>query len=111
MSDLKTLKCEACRVGAPQVTQEEVLRFSPLVPEWKIVEENGIKKLKRKFIFENFAQGLSFVNKIAAVAESEGHHPALCLEYTHVIVSCWTHKIKGLHMNDYIMAAKIDAIR
>ena len=108
--DLATKKCTACRVGEPMVTSEEILELSPQIPDWSIIEIDGIKRLERSFKFKNFGEALSFTNKIGLVAEEEGHHPAILTEWGKVTVTWWTHKIKGLHRNDFIMAARTDQL-
>jgi 4a-hydroxytetrahydrobiopterin dehydratase len=72
------------------------------------VEKDGIKRLERSFLFDDFAQALAFTNKVGQIAEEEGHHPDILTEWGRVTVSWWTHKIGGLHKNDFIMAAKTD---
>lgn len=108
MEELTHLKCEACRVGAPTATDKEIAEFRQQVPQWTIVEREGIKRLERTFTFKNFVDALAFTNKVGEIAEEEGHHPALLTEWGRVTVTWWTHKIKGLHRNDFIMAAKTD---
>ena len=110
MDALRNMKCAACRRGEPTVTDTEITEFHPQVPEWQIVERGGIKRLERVFGFENFAQALTFTNRVGELAEAEDHHPALLTEWGKVTVEWWTHKIKGLHRNDFIAAAKTDAI-
>jgi 4a-hydroxytetrahydrobiopterin dehydratase len=103
-------KCVACRRDAPTVTDEEIADLHPQVPDWELVEEAGIKRLRRVFSFDDFAQALEFTNDVGKIAEEEGHHPALLTEWGRVTVSWWTHKIRGLHRNDFIMAAKTDEL-
>ncbi len=110
MTSLTDLKCVACRRGAPTVTDEETGEMRPQVPDWEIVERDGIKRLERVFPFPDFAQALLFTNKVGALAEEEGHHPALLTEWGKVTVTWWTHKIGGLHRNDFIMAAKTQSL-
>jgi len=113
MPDIQTLtkmKCVPCRGGEPTVTDLEVKGLHPQVSEWEIVERNNIKRLVRVFRFENFIQALEFTNKVGDIAEQEGHHPVIVTEWGRVKVSWWTHKIKGLHQNDFIMAAKTDEL-
>ncbi len=110
MTQLHENTCEACRRGAPTVTEEEIAELSPQVPEWQIVEEDGIRKLRRVYTFRNFVEALDFTNKIGGIAEEEGHHPDLLTEWGKVTVTWWSHKIKGLHRNDFIMAAKSDRL-
>ncbi len=110
MADLKELKCIPCRGDVPPLTDEEVERLKPQVSGWEVIEVEGIKRLQRVFKFRNFADALSFTNRVGELAEAEDHHPALLTEWGKVTVTWWTHKIKGLHQNDFIMAAKTDAL-
>jgi 4a-hydroxytetrahydrobiopterin dehydratase len=100
--------CEPCRLGAPKVTDEEIQALRPQVPEWHVVERGGIQRLERAFRFDDFAQALAFTNRVGAIAEAQGHHPALLTEWGRVTVTWWTHKIGGLHRNDFVMAARTD---
>lgn len=110
MASLTAEKCVACRAGAPQVTPAETAELQPQIPDWDLKEGQEIPQLERVYRFRNFAQALDFTNAVGALAEEEGHHPALLTEWGRVTVTWWTHKIKGLHRNDFIMAAKTDAI-
>jgi len=110
MDDLIQAKCDVCRIGAPPATKEEIKNLMPQIPEWNIVTRDGINRLERIYIFDNFVDALSFTNQVGDLAESEGHHPALLTEWGKVTVTWWTHKIKALHRNDFIMAAKTDQI-
>ena len=110
MTNLAGQKCEACRVGAPPATEEQITSFMPTLPEWQIMEVDGIKRLIRSYPFADFRAALVFTNKVGVIAEEEGHHPALLTEWGKVTVSWWTHKIRGLHINDFIMAAKTDTL-
>jgi 4a-hydroxytetrahydrobiopterin dehydratase len=110
MTQLTQSKCVACRKGEPTVTDEEIAEFRPQVPDWQLVEVDGVKHLQRVFQFDNFVHALAFTNKIGDIAEEEGHHPALLTEWGRVTASWWTHKIRGLHRNDFIMAAKSDQL-
>jgi 4a-hydroxytetrahydrobiopterin dehydratase len=103
-------KCVACRRDAPTVTDEEVAELSPQVPDWDLIEIDGIKRLRRVFLFDDFAGALAFTQKVGEAAEEEGHHPALLTEWGRTTVTWWTHKIRGLHRNDFVMAAKTDAL-
>lgn len=102
--------CVACRKDAPRVTEQEIAELHPQIPDWKIVERDGIQRLERVFTCQNFSAALDLTNRIGALAEAEGHHPALLTEWGRVTVTWWTHKIRGLHRNDFIMAAKTDAL-
>jgi 4a-hydroxytetrahydrobiopterin dehydratase len=108
MSKLWEMRCTACRGDEPTLTDAEIAKLRPQVPEWQVVEREGIKRLERVFKFRSFAQALTFTNKVGEQAEEEGHHPALLTEWGKVTVTWWTHKIGGLHRNDFIMAARTD---
>jgi 4a-hydroxytetrahydrobiopterin dehydratase len=110
MSLLTFKTCESCRVGAQLVTQEEIKQYMPQLPDWEITVAGEVSRLERTFEFENFKQALQFTNKVGALAEQEQHHPAILTEWGKVTVSWWTHKISGLHVNDFIMAAKTDEV-
>lgn len=110
MENLAAQKCEACRRGAPTVTPEEEAELRPQIPAWERVEREGIPRLERVFQFPDFAAALAFTNRVGQIAEDEGHHPALLTEWGKVTVTWWTHKIRGLHRNDYVMAAKTDQL-
>ena len=101
--------CEACRSDAPQVSAEEQDALLMELPDWQVVNQDGVPQLLRVYAFRNFVQGLAFTNEVAKLAEAAGHHPAILLEYGKVTVRWWTHKIHGLHRNDFIMAARTDA--
>lgn len=102
--------CEACNAQAPLATQDQIVSLHAQIPEWDIVESEGVKQLKRSFSFKNFKQALAFTVKVGDMAETEGHHPLLLTEWGKVDVLWWTHSIGGLHVNDFITAAKTDAI-
>jgi 4a-hydroxytetrahydrobiopterin dehydratase len=110
MGELRGMTCEACQRGAPVATPEEREEFLPQIPEWAIVEREGVERLERVFRFPDFAAALAFTNRVGEIAEAEGHHPALLTEWGRVTVTWWTHKIRGLHRNDFVMAAKTDAL-
>jgi 4a-hydroxytetrahydrobiopterin dehydratase len=84
--------------------------FIRQVSDWEIVELDGIKRLRRVFAVDGFAQALELTKKVGELVEVEGHHPALLTEWGRTTVTWWTHKIKGLHRNDFIMAAKTDEL-
>jgi 4a-hydroxytetrahydrobiopterin dehydratase len=92
------------------VTEEEIAELHPQVADWELLEVDGVKRLQRAFPFDDFAQALEFTQRVGELAEQEGHHPALLTEWGRVTVTWWTHKIRGLHRNDFIMAAKTDAL-
>ncbi len=100
--------CVPCRGGIPPLTPQEAKAMMPQVPEWQLNSEST--KLERKFKFANFAEALAFVNKVGALAEEEDHHPDIAFGWGYATVVFYTHKIKGLHENDFIMAAKVNAL-
>ena len=110
MSDLSARKCEACRVDSPRVTQSQFDELKAGIPEWEVIDVEGVKRLTRAYRFKNFDEALAFTNRVGAAAEAEGHHPAILTEWGKVTVTWWTHKINGLHVNDFIMSAKTDAL-
>tara|TARA_B110000014_G_C19779677_1_gene405457 strand:+ start:200 stop:538 length:339 start_codon:yes stop_codon:yes gene_type:complete len=110
MSDLIKQKCVACRADAPRVTDDELPDLLKQIPDWQPITTESVLKLNKVFNFENYAEAISFTNKIAQLAEEEDHHPAILLEWGRVEVTWWTHKIGGLHKNDFIAAAKTDLL-
>jgi 4a-hydroxytetrahydrobiopterin dehydratase len=110
MANLIQEKCVACRRDAPKVTAAEVAELKPSIPDWQIRSPEGVDRLERVFEFPDFVTALAFTNRVGEIAEEEGHHPALLTEWGKVTVGWWTHKIRGLHRNDFIMAAKTDQL-
>ncbi|WP_416140228.1 4a-hydroxytetrahydrobiopterin dehydratase [Halomonas sp. HK25] len=110
MSQLSQQPCEACDKGAPTVSDAEIALFRPDIPEWKIIERDGIMQLERAFTFPDFKQALAFTHRVGEIAEAAGHHPALLTEWGKVTVTWWSHKIGGLHRNDFILAARTDEV-
>jgi len=110
MSELKNETCEACSKDSPLATEEEKQTMGADVPEWGMVTRNGEEQLERTFKFRNFAQALAFTNQVGELAEQEDHHPMMVTEYGKVTVVWWTHKIGGLHRNDFVMAARTDEL-
>jgi 4a-hydroxytetrahydrobiopterin dehydratase len=108
MVELYRRKCVACRSGDPSLSDEEILRWNREIPNWVVKEVAGIKRLERIFTFSNFVQAMMFINRAGQLAQQENHHPLMIIEYDKVTVNWWTHKVKGLHLNDFIMAAKLD---
>ena len=108
MSSLAAERCVECRPGSPRLTAAEVGALLGQVPDWSMVERDGVPRLERVFPFPNFVDALAFTNAVGALAEAAGHHPALTTEWGRVTVGWWTHAIAGLHRNDFVMAAKTD---
>lgn len=105
---LSQSSCEACKLDAPILSEQEIQELAPQIPSWMIHEEEGIKKLICSFAFSSYEDSVNFTNKVAKLAEEEDHHPEIVLEWGNVTVSWWSHKIKGLHKNDFICASKTD---
>ncbi len=103
-------RCVACRPDSPRATEQELREWLPQIPEWHVIEREGVPQLTRTYKFKNFADALHFTNKVGEIAEAEDHHPQIVTEWGAVIVRWWTHAIKGLHRNDFVMAAKSDAL-
>ena len=100
--------CIPCRGGMAPLTPEEASALARNVPNWEVGD--GASRLVREFQFDTYAQALTFVNAVSAVAEKEGHHPDIHFGWGYVTVTFYTHKINGLHENDFIMAAKVDSL-
>ncbi|MCE8015425.1 4a-hydroxytetrahydrobiopterin dehydratase [Halomonas sp. MCCC 1A17488] len=108
MTELSEQQCEACSWDAPHVSDDEIETLKRDIPEWSLVERDGIKQLERVYKFRNFKQALAFTNRVGEIAEEAGHHPALLTEWGKVTVTWWSHEMKGLHKNDFILAARTD---
>lgn len=104
--DLKKKRCVPCEGGVPTLGPEEQEALLPQVPAWRVEGD----RLLRTFVFNTFLDGISFIQRMATLAEDEGHHPDFCVHYRKVEVSLWTHAIGGLSENDFILAAKIDGL-
>ena len=110
MTDLVQATCVPCRGGVPTLTDGEVALLLPEVPEWRVDVVEGVKRIHREFRFKDFRSALGFAVQVGELAEREQHHPELHLAWGKVRIETWTHKIRGLHQNDFILAAKIDAL-
>ena len=110
MEDLLKQKCVACRADAPRVTDDELPQLLQEIPDWQPITKDSVLMLNKVFKFDDYVQSLDFTKKVAALAEEEDHHPSIILEWGRVEVTWWTHKIGGLHNNDFIAAAKTDAL-
>src|SRR5688572_15976020 len=100
--------CTPCRGGVPPLAREEVERYLSLVQGWELLDDGRL--VRRTYRFKSFREALTFVHGVGALAEAEGHHPDVCFGWGYATVSLQTKKIKGLHENDFIMAAKIDRL-
>ena len=103
-NDLLSKTCTPCRGGVPPLTRDEALSFLPQAAGWELLDD--AHRIERTFKFRNFKEAMDFVAKVGALAESEGHHPDISFGWGWARVSWQTKKIKGLHENDFIMAAK-----
>ncbi|AQQ67112.1 4a-hydroxytetrahydrobiopterin dehydratase [Microbulbifer agarilyticus] len=108
MTELAAQACEACRADAPLVSDGELATLIREIPDWTPMTRDGVMQLERVFKFRNFKQALAFTNRVGAIAEEVGHHPALLTEWGKVTVTWWSHEAGGLHKNDFIMAARTD---
>ena len=106
--DLTAKTCVPCQGGIPPLLRDEAEKFLNETPDWTL--SDNADRIERKFSFSDFAQAMAFAVKIGELAESEGHHPDLGVGWGYCTVLLYTHKIKGLHENDFIMAAKVDAL-
>ncbi len=107
---LERQKCVPCRGGEPALGPEQLKGLLPEVPGWEILKHDGVDALERTFRFRDFAGALAFTARVGAEAEAQGHHPSILTEWGRVRVTWWTHKIKGLHGNDFIMAARTNRL-
>lgn len=105
---LETQTCTPCRGGIPPLERAEAEAFLQQAPGWTLADD--ATRLERSFSFRNFAQALAFVTGVGQLAEAQGHHPEISFGWGHATVSWKTKKIKGLHQNDFIMAAKTSAL-
>ncbi len=110
MTDFSAETCVPCRAGDPPLSEAEIAAWLPAVSQWEVVEQGGVLRLQRGFKFKGYAPAVQFANQVAAIAEKQNHHPLMVLEWGKVTVQWWTHVVKGLHRNDFIMAAKTDAL-
>jgi 4a-hydroxytetrahydrobiopterin dehydratase len=109
MNELVNKKCVPCERGIPPLSNDMEDKYLKQLKDWNLIREN-IHRISKDFHFDDFKNSMKFVNKIAKVAEKEGHHPYVHIYYDMVNLEIYTHAIKGLHLNDFILAAKIDRI-
>jgi len=106
MDNLQKLQIEPITSTSQPLNKTEIRQYTAQFPEWVLIEVNGEERLQHIFKFKNFLDALKFTNQIGNLAEAENHHPALLTEWGKVTVTWWTHKIHGLHRNDFVMAAR-----
>ena len=109
MSDLSSQSCEACQIEAPKVPLDQIQIFLSEINGWVLIDE-PIKKIQKVFSFKSYKDSVDFSNKVASLADDEDHHPQIILEWGKVTVIWWSHKIEGLHKNEFICAAKTDKL-
>lgn len=110
MDDLIDSTCVPCRGGEPALTDSEIAALRPQVPSWSVVTRDGIPRIERTYQFPDFVKAMAFAVAVGELAEREGHHPDLHIGWGRVTVETWTHAIRGLHRNDFVLAAKTDQI-
>jgi 4a-hydroxytetrahydrobiopterin dehydratase len=110
MDELAKLHCSPIGATTPRLNEHDVNQLKAKLPGWVTYEKDAELHLEKVYEFEDFRKAIAFTNQVAQVANEENHHPALLTEWGKVTVTWWTHKIKGLHQNDFIMAAKTEQI-
>ncbi|MFO1152805.1 MAG: 4a-hydroxytetrahydrobiopterin dehydratase [Rhodospirillales bacterium] len=108
VNELTGKGCTPCRGGLPPLGADEARRYLAETPDWRL--DAAATRIERHVRFADFGQALAFVNQVGALAEAEGHHPDICFGWGYCTLVLYTHKINGLHENDFILAAKIDAL-
>jgi 4a-hydroxytetrahydrobiopterin dehydratase len=110
MNELAQLHCSRAVAGTPPLAKQDIRQLSAKLPGWVIRKSKGVLHLEKSFRFTNFSEALAFTNRVGQLADQEDHHPAILTEWGKVTVTWWTHVIKGLHKNDFIMAAKTEQL-
>ncbi len=110
MNELAKLHCSTVTAESKQLSGQEIDQFSKQITGWKAFQQNGEMRLEKSFKFQNFTEALAFTDQVGKAANEEDHHPAILTEWGKVTVTWWTHKVRGLHQNDFIMAAKTDQL-
>ena len=110
MNGLDHMLCVPCPAGSVQMPNAQCQRLLNNLPGWELVTVEQSVRLRRTFTFADFSEALAFTNRVGGLAEAEGHHPELVTKWGAVTVSWWTHSVKGVHLNDFIMAARTGAL-
>ena len=110
MTQLNDQKHVPDRAEEPSLPDLQTAKLLAQLPQWQIVERHGINRLERTYTFVNFVEALDFANRVGELAEAEDHHPAILVQWGKASVSWWTHSVKGLHQNDFAMAAKTEEL-
>jgi len=110
MNELAGMHCTAVSASTQRLNDDEINQYQAKLPDWEIFQKSDELRLEKVFQFKDFNQAVKFTNRVAEIANEEDHHPAILTEWGKVTVTWWTHKIRGLHLNDFIMAAKTDQL-
>lgn len=110
MSMLRDMKCVTPKKEDKPLNKQEIKELESQIPEWNVIELEGINRLRKAFKFESYPQALDFSFRVGEMAEEQDHHPTIFTEWGKVTITWWTHFINGLHQNDLITAAKSDEI-
>ncbi len=110
MNDLAGMHCSQISASSRSLTDQEIGEYQAKIPDWEIYTKDGELRLEKVFQFKDFVQAVDFTNQVAKIANQEDHHPAILTEWGKVTVTWWTHRIHGLHLNDFIMSAKTDEL-
>lgn len=110
MKELSSMLFIPCTAESAPMPECQCLRLLENIPGWEVVTVDGVKRLRRSLTFPDFRQAIAFTNKVGELAEAEQHHPELLTAWGKVTVDWWTHTVKGVHMNDFIMAARTSAL-
>ncbi len=110
MSELELLEWLDFEINEEKLTKQEVMKLNKHVPEWRVFEDNNFQKLQREFKFKNFIMALDFTNRLGRLSEEYNHHPQIVLEWGKVSLTWWSHKLKGLHQNDFFMAVRSELL-
>lgn len=108
--DLTKKHCVPCEGGDPPLPKKKEDELHKQVPSWLLLRDTSAHRIRKQFVFKDFSQAMIFVNKVAAIAQEEGHHPDIYIFYNKVQLDLFTHAVGGLSENDFIMAAKIDVL-
>ncbi|PKO15092.1 MAG: 4a-hydroxytetrahydrobiopterin dehydratase [Chloroflexi bacterium HGW-Chloroflexi-10] len=111
MKEFNQNHCSPVTANTPKLTENEIEQLKTNISGWETYTKEGEMRLEKTFKFKDFNQALTFTNRVAQLANDEDHHPAILTEWGKVTVTWWTHVIKGLHKNDFIMAAKTEQLR
>ncbi len=110
MEKLDQMNCEQLNQNSIALSEDQIRQYINRIPQWERLTVDGLPQLKHSFKFKDFSEALTFTNKIGKIANEQDHHPVIVTEWGKVTVAWWTHKVKGLHLNDFIMAAKTDRL-